>query len=190
MSEVVIAEDGTNYMLYLPSNWSRDSEEPALPVLLFLHGAGGVQSEQNVRGISLGKMLSDEDFMRTDTMPSGFPFITIIPVAAQRGWQPQFQSIIGLVEMAHRELGGDPAHTYLAGQSMGGNGAWHLAAAYSSLFAAVVPVCGYIERDVEEPPKDVVDALATTPVWAFHSYAAASVRYANSCTSATVIMQQ
>ena len=198
ISPLITAADGTNYMLYLPSYWSAETKEPRQPthpVLLFLHGAGGVQSEGNVRGISLGKMLADDGFMRANSTaggspvitaaptvlpdgsiqsgtapwPEGFPFITIMPIAAQRGWQPQFPNVAGLVEMVHRDLGGDPSRTYLAGQSMGGNGAWHLGAAYPSLFAAIVPVCGYIERNVDAPPKEVLEALATKPIWTFHS---------------------
>jgi predicted peptidase len=189
ISPLITAADGTNYMLYLPSNWSTETKKPTHPVLLFLHGAGSVQSEGNVRGISLGKMLADESFMRASSktggspvvtvLPDGsiqsapwsegFPFITIMPVAAQRGWQPQFPNVAGLVEMVQRELGGDPSRTYLAGQSMGGNGAWHLGAAYPSLFAAIVPVCGYIEKNIDAPPKEMLEALATKPIWAFHS---------------------
>lgn len=173
VSGVLTAADGLEYMVYLPKTWSGaqpTSESPRqYPLLLFLHGRGGVKNPQNIRSQSITKMLLEDDprlmahsWYPDDAMgannvgvtanPEGFPFIVLIPVASQPSWQPQFSSLLSLVALAQSQLYADPKRTYLTGQSMGGNGAWHLAAsAPAGVFAAVVPVCGYLE--MPPPPK-------------------------------------
>ena len=207
LSGLRTAADGLQYMVYLPAAWdvAPPAGSPRHPVLLFLHGRGGVKNVENVRGQSITRMLLDGHPClmghrwggadTTDDNTTGFPFIVLIPVAGQPSWQPQFPSLHSLVAMAQSDLHGDPGRTYLTGQSMGGNGAWHLAAsAATGVFAAVVPVCGYLEMPpapkrksskkgqqqppqpqpqpaIPEPDQAVVRALLrkSIPIWAFHS---------------------
>ena len=61
----------------------------------------------------------------------------------------------------------DPLRVYLVGVSMGGTGAWDIAARYPSRFAAVVSVSG-------EGPQSVsfdtaAAALRAMPLWVFHA---------------------
>jgi predicted peptidase len=49
---------------------------------------------------------------------------------------------------------------------MGGYGAWHLAATYPELFAAVVPICGGMIHDSEFQEK--IKVLKDLPIWIFH----------------------
>ncbi|MDY6877778.1 MAG: prolyl oligopeptidase family serine peptidase [Chloroflexota bacterium] len=90
---------------------------------------------------------------------------------------------------------GDAQRTYLTGLSMGGNGAWLLAAQYPTKFAALVPICGFIRppREIPEEFKDAVpqallsflshpdpyrmiaQQIGKMPVWAFHGSADESV---------------
>ena len=64
---------------------------------------------------------------------------------------PTLRSVASLVhEWVQPTLGGDPRRTYLAGQSMGGHGAWIFAAQQPRLFAAVVVVCGYAQGGPEQ----------------------------------------
>ncbi|HSV72439.1 MAG TPA: prolyl oligopeptidase family serine peptidase [Chthonomonadales bacterium] len=48
-----------------------------------------------------------------------------------------------VLDHARRELGTDPARTYLTGHSMGGHGAWHLGLSLPDLFAAIAPSAGW-----------------------------------------------
>lgn len=48
------------------------------------------------------------------------------------------------LEAAQKALGGDPNRVSLTGHSMGGHGAWHLAATYPDRFAATAPSGGWI----------------------------------------------
>ena len=65
-------------------------------------------------------------------------------------------------------LGGKTSQQYVAGQSMGGKGAWEIAAQNPDRFAALVPICASLGPP-ENNPAPIVDALKATPMWAFHS---------------------
>jgi predicted peptidase len=60
----------------------------------------------------------------------------------------------------------DETRIYLTGLSMGGYGAWHLAAAYPDLFAAVVPICGGMVHENEL--LEEIKVLKDVPIWIFH----------------------
>merc|ERR1712232_737179 len=78
------------------------------------------------------------------------------------------KDVMSILDMVQADLGGDPKRTYVTGQSMGGNGAWKIAAQYRGRFAAVAPVCGYLQQGTGRRKK-VVQGLLDTPVWAFHA---------------------
>ena len=64
---------------------------------------------------------------------------------------PTLRRVSALVQdWAIPTLGTDPHRVYLAGQSMGGHGAWIFAAQQPRLFAAAVVVCGYAQGGDEE----------------------------------------
>ena len=142
ISGVLKAEDGIEYMVFLPSSWEKDGADKKHPLLLFLHGRGGVKNPDNIRGQSLTRMLIEKA-----EFAASFPFVVITPVCpSAKGWPNENESLARLVESSLAAFRGDPARTYLAGQSMGGHGAWMLGAQRPDLFAAVVPVCGYLDR--------------------------------------------
>jgi len=79
----------------------------------------------------------------------------------------------GVAELVHNwivpHLGGDATRVSLAGQSMGGHGAWIFAAQQPRFFAAVVVVCGYAQGESEE--KMIAQRLVRsgTAVGVYHS---------------------
>jgi len=157
---------GVRYMLFMPGTWSpADAGSGKHPVILFLHGAGGVDNEPNVRGQSMGRLLGTPEFA------SSFPFIALVPILPSRGWEQLFPALLPMLDMVNAELGGDPARTIAMGQSMGGNGAWHISAKHPDRFAAVVPVCGHLDRDAGASGQLglVNKNLARKPIWVFHS---------------------
>jgi predicted peptidase len=81
-------------------------------------------------------------------------------------WLAELDALHALVEKIIQEYRIDTSRIYLTGMSMGGFGAWHLAAEYPSLFAAVVPICGGTISDLGFPEK--IHAIKDVPVWAFH----------------------
>ena len=80
-----------------------------------------------------------------------------------------------------REYRVDSSRVYLTGLSMGGHGTWYVAYRYPELFAAVAPICGWVEEfprfrgsvpvvpaDSGPPLPALARRLARTPIWIFH----------------------
>jgi predicted peptidase len=96
---------------------------------------------------------------------------------------------LAALAQAIEEFNGDPERIYLTGLSMGGYGAWNLAARHPGRFAALAPVCGGIAapsrpnrpseipefipavEDRENPYASVAGRIGRTPVWVFHGEA-------------------
>ena len=49
-----------------------------------------------------------------------------------------------VLDKAERDLGTDPARTYLTGHSMGGHGTWHIGVTFPARFAAIGPSAGWV----------------------------------------------
>lgn len=49
-----------------------------------------------------------------------------------------------VLDLAARDLGTDPARTWLTGHSMGGHGTWHLGVTFPDRFAAIAPSAGWV----------------------------------------------
>ena len=143
-----LERNGLKYELFLPSTWKPSHKAASsFPVIVFLHGRGESGGFDVTNAQSLPLQLK-----ANKTFSESTQFIVVIPqcpyaCAELNGWQPDtLQSVTSLVrEHVVGELGGDPARVYLAGQSMGGHGAWFYAAQQPRLFAAVVVVCGYAQ---------------------------------------------
>lgn len=75
---------------------------------------------------------------------------------------------IKALDQAVEEFGGDPARLYLTGVSMGGYGAWHLAAGHEGKFAALVPVCGGSPLRSADRYSAIASKVKRTPTWVFH----------------------
>lgn len=132
---------------------SEESEEK-LPLILFLHGAGerGDDLDCVTRHGVPARVLHEPDF----------PFIAVSPQSPANSW---WTDHLGLLDKLLDEVlamrGVDPKRVYLTGMSMGGYGAWALAARNPERFAAVAPLCGGGDPRWAE-------RLAALPIWAFH----------------------
>lgn len=141
------------------------------PLILFLHGAGE-------RGTDNEKQLKHAAPWADPRVQEGHPCFVVAPQCPdERRWvevdwgsesheQPEDPSlpmrlVMGLIPSLLDEFPIDRGRVYLTGLSMGGYGAWDLAARRPEWFAAVVPICG--GADLDTAPK-----LAKLPVWAFH----------------------
>jgi pimeloyl-ACP methyl ester carboxylesterase len=138
------------------------------PLLLFLHGSGerGDDLEQ-VQVYGPGRALVKTGHVRRSVRTGRgvdadewAPFVTVSPQCPPGEWwsAPQLDLLLRNVQSQHHI---DPDRVYVTGLSMGGYGAWELAAEYPTRFAAIAPVCG------AGSPEDA-DRLKHLPTWIFH----------------------
>lgn len=154
--EVEIRETKSlDYLIALPKGY--DAEGDAVPLLLFLHGAGE-------RGKDLDKVkLHGPPKM----IEKGHDFgaIVVSPQCPAESWWPrETDMLIALIDKIEREYNVDKKRIYITGLSMGGYGTFALCARQPERFAAAVPICG---------GGDLFDArqLTKLPMWVFHGEA-------------------
>ena len=169
-------KDGSAYLIFLPPHWKADAKA-AYPVMLFLHGVGGIRNANGCRnpGLTTQFPLLDPAYAAV------VEHIVLVPVAEQEDWRHHLDKSMELVHMAVIDLGGDPYRVSVAGQAMGGHGALLYASLRPTVFSAVVVICGFLDDtvgdrwkmttsgDVAYVPATVGYALRNKPVWIFHS---------------------
>ena len=170
---VTVAGTAFHYQVYVPADYA---SKPTWPAILFLHGAGERGSDGLLQtSVGLAPAIRQN--------PSRYPAIVVFPqVPLDSLWvgMPADMAVAAL-QQTMREFHVDPKRVYLTGLSMGGNGTWYIAYRHPELFAAVVPICGWI-RDFPQfhgsqpvVPGDsaqimplLVQKLGKTPIWIFH----------------------
>ena len=166
------------YRLFRPSATGR------LPLVLFLHGSGGLGTD-NQKQLGLGNIFGTRLWALPENQKT-FPCYVVAP-QTDRGWMHYGDPAPGdsvarvipglgdgarlalqIVDALRKEFPIDDRRIYVTGQSMGGGGAWHLTAQRPNFFAAAVTCCGSASQDAPR-------ASASTPVWNFHGDADATV---------------
>lgn len=170
------------YVVFVPHNYDG---KKAVPVVLFLHGAGetkfanppklppGVPSKTPVE-VGLGPYVR----MREKT----FPAIVVIPRAEEFGWQAgsaNANRALAMLDEVMKEYKCDPDRVYLTGLSMGGFGTWSIAAAHPDRWAAIAPVCGGIAFPAKKggkapagpTPDEAAAKIKNIPCWCWHGAA-------------------
>lgn len=168
VEQVLAVSDGGTipFLLYLPPDYTPAG--PPVPLLLFLHGSG----ERHGPLAIVAKWGPPRRLAAGDRLP----YVVASPQCPpESDWSDPAQQRRLLELIAHlrqvHAIDGD--RLYLTGLSMGGFGAWRLAAAHPQLFAAVAPVCG--GGDPADAPR-----LTMLPVWAWHGTEDAAVPFARS----------
>ena len=170
---VVVSGQSYRYQIYVPADYSTKAD---WPVILFLHGAGERGSDgllQTTAGIGTA--------IRQN--PKRFPDLVVLPqVPSDSQWVgAPAEAALAALRQTMADFKVDPRRVYLTGLSMGGHGTWYIAYRHPEVFAAVVPICGWVTehprfRDsVPVVPTDsgaalpaLARRLAKTPVWIFH----------------------
>ena len=157
------AEDGNMraYRLYVPETYD---DAKAIPLVLFLHGAGerGNDNRAQTKKNSVMQTLLDEENL------AKYPCIVLAPQCPEDDWWDTKELRV-LLLMTQVTYNIDAARIYVTGISMGGFATWNLLAEYPDYFAAAVPVCGGGDADTATLFKDV-------PIWAFHGAKDTTVR--------------
>ena len=141
-----------DYWLYAPPG-ARDG----LPLIVYLHGGSG-------RGDDLELVMEAESlpqFLRDgDLALSAYVLMPQLP-GGETGWNAVTEGLAELIDAVVEECGADAGRVSLTGHSMGGTGAFAVAAALPERFSCVAPLSGSV-RDSRE----MRAALADLPVWA------------------------
>jgi acetyl esterase/lipase len=149
------------YRIYVPTSWDG---KRALPIMLFLHGAGA--DERTYLDMADGQVRTlAEKYGFIVVSPLGFtplgaygnplrlpavfgqPQIAAAQRAAitperQRELDLSEQEVLAVLDLVTEEYGADRSRTFLAGHSMGSGGVWHLAARYPQRWRAIAPMSG------------------------------------------------
>lgn len=153
------------------------------PVILYLHGSGE-RGDDNLRQLTAGLAPALEKF------GDRYRSVVVLPQCrmGEEWYGEEELQALGALEQSIREFHGDRRRVYLTGNSMGGAGTWYIARR-PRRFAALAPVCGEVARQPgdpfpTDPPPDIArivgsrdpyasmaEAIAKTPVWAFHGAA-------------------
>jgi predicted peptidase len=174
---VRVNERTYRFRVWLPRHYTKLRR---WPVILFLHGSGE-RGDDNLRQLTMGlPALLARD-------PSRVRAIVVLPQCRlEHEWYGEMeQQALAALDQSIKEFRGDRHRVYLTGISMGGAGAWYFAR-HPERYAAVVPVCGEVTRQPDDPfpqplPPDLAAIIASpdpfgtlaakigkTPVWAFH----------------------
>ena len=170
---ITVGSKAYRYQVYVPADYMT---KPSWPAILFLHGAGergddGLFQTQ----VGLGAAIRQNS--------SRYPAIAVFPqVPNDSQWvgTPADMAVAAL-QQTMRELRVDPKRVYLTGLSMGGHGTWYIAYRHPELFAAIVPICGWVREfpqfrgSVPVVPGDsasvmtsLAQRLRSVPIWIFH----------------------
>src|SRR3989454_4569117 len=162
-----------HYQVYVPADYA---SKPSWPAILFLHGAGERGDDGLLQtNVGLGPAIRQN--------PSRYPAIVVFPqVPRDSQWVgAPAEMAVAALQQTMREFHVDPSRVYLTGLSMGGHGTWYIAYRHAELFAAIVPICGWV-RDFPQfrgsqpvVPGDstsimpnLVQRLGKVPIWIFH----------------------
>jgi len=162
--------DRYQYLVDLPPGYDKGDDH--YPLLLFLHGSGECGDDVNQ--------------VRLHGPPKTFPannpgFILVAPQCPSGQWwcAEQLKTLLDQVQRKYRV---DPDRVCITGLSMGGYGAWELAAEYPDRFAAVAVCCG------AGSPQDA-DRLKGLPAWIFHGRKDTVVPFARARQMADALKQ-
>ncbi|MFK7765737.1 MAG: alpha/beta fold hydrolase [Mariniblastus sp.] len=179
-----------NYAVYAPDA----NHEGKLPLVIFLHGAGGNGDGGDIKKLQRGTARLIKQMKRVGQVPCYY----VVPQCA-RGQKPErgiwraddLNVLLGQLKIT---LPIDADRVYLTGTSMGGYGTWCWAAAHPENFAAVAPVCGGTgsggPKDVTKDLNQWAKRLSRVPLWAFHGLDDKVVPFSRSKDLVDLIIKQ
>lgn len=150
--------DESKFAVFVPPGYDGAKNVPAI---LFLHGSGpkGTDGRAHLQ-TGLAKVIRENI--------QDFPFLVVFPQARDgEDWLARgagSRRALAILAQAQTDYRIDPDRIALTGLSMGGAGAWSLAAAEPDRWSAIVPICH--GGDVTSAAR-----LAKIPCWCFHGAA-------------------
>ena len=146
---------GKGYMLYLPDGYEADPNK-TWPLMFFLHGYGD-------RGDNLFLLPKASPFMFIRE-EGPLPFIIVAPLLSENHTLFPDAYMDGALKEVLADYRVDQKRIYLTGMSMGGEAAYRFALNQPDTFAAVSPLCAYLNN----PSLASLETVKGLPVWAIH----------------------
>jgi predicted peptidase len=182
---VTVSRSEYRYVVYVPREFTRTKK---WPLIVQLHG-GGVYGNDGLKHTEGGLARA----IRNN--PERFPAIVVFPQAhadGTPGWQREGgQAALLALDKTIKEFRGDPKRVVLTGYSAGGNGTWSIASRYPERWAAIVPICSFVEAfkgktsAIDYPSLApagngdvftfVAKRVSSLPIWIFHGDADTNV---------------
>jgi predicted peptidase len=170
---VTVGTRAYHYQVYVPADYA---SKPSWPAILFLHGAGERGTDGLLQtNVGLGAAIRQN--------ASRYPAIVVFPqLPPDSQWvgTPADMAVAAL-QQTMREFHADASRVYLTGLSMGGHGTWYIAYRHAELFAAIVPICGWVRDfptfrgsapvvpgDSALVMTNLAQHLGKVPIWIFH----------------------
>ncbi len=120
-----------NYALHIPKNTKGKK-----PLMVFLHGSGERGSD-----IEKVKIHGPFKYLKNNELDS---YVLAPQCPDNEYWNAEV--LYKLIQKIQKENNIDSNRIYLTGLSMGAWGAWNLAFAHPEMFAALVPIAGFVDR--------------------------------------------
>ena len=168
--ELSVAGTTHRYQVYLPPDYN---PARAWRVILFLHGAG----ERGADGILPTEVGIGTALRRHRER---YPAIVVFPQAPlESRWSQTAEPIaMAALDSTMAQFHADSSRIYLAGLSLGGNGALALASRHPDRFAALVVICGWVTHigrhpgifpeSHPDPHGELARRIAHLPIQVFH----------------------
>jgi predicted peptidase len=154
------------YRLFVPPDYDKNKK---YPLVLWLHG-GWARGADNEKQIIEGNTSGATVWTKPENQARNPAFVVAPQCAAGEWWatndaemkpSKQLQAVVELLKELQKQYSIDDSRLYVAGQSMGGYGAWSLISEYPEMFAAAIPLCGGGNAAGAKN-------LLNVPIWAFH----------------------
>ncbi|WP_415060926.1 prolyl oligopeptidase family serine peptidase [Flavobacterium sp.] len=106
------------------------------PLIIFLHGSGEKGTD-----LEKVKVHGPLKYLQTNELDA----YVLAPQCPENAYW-ESESLHQLIQKIMKENPIDNSRIYLTGLSMGAWGAWNLAFAHPETFAALIPICGFVDR--------------------------------------------
>ena len=147
-TEIVTTHE-LNYALHVPK-----SSKEKKPLIIFLHGSGEKGTD-----IEKVKVHGPFKYLKSNSLDA---YVLAPQCPDNEYWDSEV--LYQLILKIQKENNIDSNRVYLTGLSMGGWGAWNLAFAHPEMFAALVPIAGFVDR----VPMIENCKIASLPIRIFH----------------------
>lgn len=127
----IVQKKQLNYLLNIPADTKAKK-----PLIVFLHGSGEKGSD-----LEKVKVHGPFKYLKTNNIDA-----YVLAPQCPEGEYWDSETLYRLVQKVVKENNVDQNRIYLTGLSMGGWDTWNLAFAHPEMFAALVPVCGFVDR--------------------------------------------